>query len=79
MILSLDEERWVGGLVASGSLLLSEQCPGGKTDLSHPEKSLTLQQREIFPFNLFELNCQYQPTGNKDCGSFGQFSSIFSS
>jgi hypothetical protein len=35
--------------VASGSLLLSEQRPGGKTDLSHPEKS------ETRPFNLFNI------------------------
>jgi hypothetical protein len=34
--------------VASGSLLLSELCPGGKTVLSHPEKSLMLQHYLMF-------------------------------
>ena len=34
--------------MASGSLLLSELCPGGKTVLSHPEKSLMLQHYLMF-------------------------------
>jgi hypothetical protein len=59
--------------VASGSLLLSEQYPGGKTDLSHPEKSLMLTVTAILNVSSWPVASQEEARTVEDLDSFLQF------
>ena len=60
--------------MASGSLLLSEQYPGGKTDLSHPGKSLMLQHyTALLNFSSWPVTGQVEARSVADLDGFLQF------